>query len=69
MNAVNSKHIMKTKIIILTLALGASTFLLTAQDANHRATGSVRLRARAASNATGKDKGKRSRSRTRRRRK
>ena len=34
MNAVNSKHIMKTKIIILTLALGASTFLLTAQDAN-----------------------------------
>jgi len=33
-NKVNQEHVMKTKIILLTLALGASTCLLTAQDEN-----------------------------------
>ena len=32
-------HIMKTKVIILALALGASTCLLTAQDGNQRPDG------------------------------
>ena len=38
---------MKTKIILLTLALGASTCLLTAQDGNNRPKDSVHRRVKA----------------------